>query len=295
LDLTGITESAGGDTWLELNFSGVKAWVVADFVAPVTGGAQPVAPGTGDDLIAEVNRVRAGLGLTPLSKSDALTRAASSHASYWIEHRGDFHNETAGLEHFTGVSIPDRAKAAGYELNWIDEVAGLLDPARTLDWALSTVYHRYMFVHPSAVHMGYGSATDGNVTVSIFNVGLQVDDSGSNPQPSIYPANGDTGVATQWDGFEGPDPAPGIRRPLGPPITVLFRLGDQVSWGPASLTRVSNGAVLAATVQTSGWRRGLSLVPHDPLIASETYGFDVSWTVNGVAGSSSSTFTTASQ
>ncbi len=152
-----------------------------------------------------------------------------------------------------------------------------------------------MFVHPSAVHIGYGSATDGNVTVSIFNVGLQVDKSGSSPQPSIYPADGATGVDPSWDGFEGPDPAPGVIRPLGPPVTVLFRLGDEVTWGRASLTRQSDGAVLAATVQTSGWRRGLSLVPHEPLSGSETYRFDVRWTVNGVSGTSSSTFRTASQ
>ncbi|MYB15721.1 MAG: SH3 domain-containing protein [Chloroflexi bacterium] len=295
LDLTGNTESVGGETWLELNVNGAKAWVVAEFVAPVTGGAQPVTPGTGDSLIEEVNRVRSGLGLSPLVKSDALTQAASSHALYWITNRGDFHNETAGLQHFTGVSIFDRAKAANYELNWIDEVAGLLDPARTLDWALSTVYHRYMFVHPSAVHIGYGSASDGNVTVSIFNVGLQFDRSGPNPQPSIYPADGTSAVPPQWDGFERPDPAPGVPRPLGPPITVLFRLGDDVTWGQASLTRLSDGAVLPATNQTSAWRKGLSLVPHDPLGKSETYRFNVSWTVNGVAGTSSSTFTTASQ
>ena len=295
LDLTGNSESVGGETWLELNVNGRQAWVVAEFVAPVTGGAEPVAPGTDDDLIGEVNRVRAGLGLAPLIKSDALTQAASSHALYWMAHRGDFHNETPGLQHFTGVSIFDRAKAADYELNWIDEVAGLLDPARTLDWALSTVYHRYMFVHPSAVHIGYGSATDGNVTVSIFNVGLQFDGSGPNPQPSIYPADGAAAVPPQWDGFEGPDPAPGVPRPLGPPITVLFRLADDVAWGQASLTRLSDGAVLAATVQTSGWRKGLSLVPHDPLVESASYRFDVSWTVNGTSGTSSSTFTTAGQ
>ena len=294
LDLTGDTESVGGETWLELNFNGRQAWVVADFVAPVSGGAQPTSPEATDALIEEINRVREGLGLAALQRSDALTQAATSHASYWITHRGDFHNETPGLQHFSGVTIFDRAKAQNYELNWIDEVAGLLDPARTLDWALGTVYHRYMFVHPSAVHIGYGSATDGNVTVSIFNVGLQFDGSGPNPQASIFPADGATGVARSWDGFESPDPAPGIRRPLGPPITALFRLDDNVTWGNASLTRVSDGAVLNATVQTSSWRKGLSLVPHEPLGSAETYRFTVGWTVNGESGSSSATFTTAS-
>ena len=290
LDLTGQTAVVGGITWVELTTGG---WVSARYVSPVPD-ATPAPPVNGDELLAQVNRVRAGLGLTALQPSAALSQAASSHARYWITNRGDFHNETAGLQHFTGVRIFDRAKAAGYELNWIDEVAGLLSPARTLDWALETVYHRYMFVHPSAVHMGYGSATDGNVTVSIFNVGLQYDSSPASPQPSIYPAHGSTGVDRSWDGFEGPDPAPGITRPLGPPVTVLFRLADDVTWGNATLTRLSDGAVMAATVQTSSWRRGLSLVPHDPLAASARYRFDVSWTANGVAGSSSSTFTTGS-
>ena len=292
LDLTGQTQVVAGETWVELTLGNRLGWVVADFIAPATGGTEPVTPETMDRLIAEVNQVRAGLALAPLQRSDALTQAASSHASYWITHRGDFHNETPGLEHFSGVSIFDRAKAADYELNWIDEVAGLLDPERTLDWALGTVYHRYMFVHPSAVHIGYGSATDGNVTVSIFNVGLQHDQSGANPRPSIFPADGAIDVDPAWDGFESPDPAPGAARPYGSPITAIFRLGDDVAWGTATLTRRSDGSVLPATVQTSAWRRALSLVPHDPLASSETYRFQVSWTVNGIAGSSTATFTT---
>ncbi len=293
LDLTGETAIVDGATWLELTTGG---WVVAEFVAPaVESGTDPVTPEMGDALIDEINQVRARLDLAPLQRAEALSQAAATHARYWITHRGDFHNETPGLEHFSGVSIFDRAKAFGYELNWIDEVAGLLDPERTLNWALASVYHRYMFVHPSAVHIGYGSATDGNVTISIFNVGLQVDESGASPQPSVFPAEGAVDIDPVWDGFESPDPAPGVRRPLGRPITAVFRLGDEVVWGDATLTRLSDGAVLPATVQTSNWRRALSLVPDDPLAGGESFRFEVSWTVNGDSGSSSSTFTTAAQ
>ena len=135
-------------------------------MAPYSGnGAQPVDPATENGLIEEVNRVRTGLGLTPLIKSAQLTQAASSHARYWITHRGDFHNEVRGLEHFSGVSIFDRAKAAGYELNWIDEVAGLLDPARTLDLGagdrLPPLHVRAPVGGPHRLRVGHRRQRDG--------------------------------------------------------------------------------------------------------------------------------------
>ena len=290
LSPSGNQIESGGSLWLELTNGN---WVAAEFVSMADPEPIPVAPETAGELLDRVNGLRRQLGLNRLTISSALSRSASQHANYWIRHRGDFHNEIPGREFFSGITIYDRAKAAGYELNWIDEVAGLLDPPRTLEWALASVYHRYMFLHPSAVHLGFGSASDGNVILTIFSVGLQVDTSPPTPTPTIFPIHRSTGVNPRWDGFESPDPAPGIERPLGSPITAQFRLGDDVAWGTATLIRTSDAAAEPATVQVSEWRRSLSLVPHSPLDRGERYRFEVAWTVNGQRGSTVSTFTTA--
>ena len=47
-----------------------------------------------------------------------------------------------------------------------------------------TVWHRYMYVHPSAVHVGYGTATDGDTTVTVFNVGLSPRHTADAPLPA---------------------------------------------------------------------------------------------------------------
>ncbi len=294
LTVIGPVVLADGINWRELELGG---WVAAAYLGEVSAiQPDPLQPPSELDaaLLDRVNGLRRQMGLIDLEHSGPLNAAASSHAQYWITNRGDFHNEIPGLTHYSGVTIFDRAKSAGYELNWIDEVAGLLTPSRTLEWAINTVYHRYMFLHPSAVHMGYGTASDGNIVVTIFNVGLQADRSGSPPTASIHPFDGARDIPTSWDGFESPDPAPGIRRPLGYPITAALRVGDAVVWNSANLVRVSDGVHIAGTMQTSQWRRALSFVPHEPLDPSTRYRFTVSFVVNGTSGVSESEFSTRS-
>ncbi|MBM4436492.1 MAG: hypothetical protein FJ029_04500 [Actinobacteria bacterium] len=255
----------------------------------------PAVPG--DPILERANLYRATMGLPPLTQSPELMRAAQAHADYYIRNMDDpnaggLHNEVRGKPGFTGESIYDRAKNAGYALNWIDETFGFLGPQRTLDWAMGTVYHRYMFVHPSAADIGYGTASRGRTTVAIFNVGLAPNRTASVPMPTVYPIDGATDVPASWDGGESPDPAPGIARPLGPPVTLQFGLNETVVWGSAALYGPS-GAPVAAAVTTSQWRRALALVPHDPLRAGATYRVEVNGTRGGVPFAFSSSFTTA--
>ena len=224
-------------------------WSVAGQVTVANGGdlaktiglfpqlaSTPRIVGARDDpVIARANDARAAIGLPLLRKSPELMRAAQAHADYYIRNLGDasaggLHREVPGKPGFSGVSIFDRAKAAAYTFNWIDETFGFLPPSGTLEWALQTVFHRYMFVHPSAVDIGYGSASSGRTTATVFNVGLSPRHTAAVPLPSVFPADGARGVPPAWDGAESPDPAPGVPRPLGPPITLQFGLDDRVSW-----------------------------------------------------------------
>jgi hypothetical protein len=245
-----------------------------------------------------MNEVRADLGLPPLTAHPALMQAAQSHVDYYVINRNDptsggLHTEVAGKPGFTGRTIGDRADAAGYPLGWVDETFGFLPPARTLEWALGTVFHRYMFVHPSAVHVGYGWASAEGTRAAVFNVGLSPRHTADVPLPSVMPRDAAAGVPHTWDGAEWPDPAPGVPRPVGPPITLIFGLREPIEWGDATVTP-DGGAPVAVTRSISEWRRALALIPNDPLAPNTLYHVRVTGQRNGEPFVVATHFTTGS-
>ena len=259
--------------------------------SPTTTPSEPT------DLLAPVTALRAALGLPPLIVSPELMQAAQRHADYYITNLNDpnsggLHTQVPGYPGFTGRTIGDRARASGYQLGWVDEVFAFFGPADTVVWALETVWHRYMYVHPSAVHVGYGTATGGDTTVTVFNVGLSPRHTADAPLPVVVPVNGATGVPQSWAGWESPNPAPGATRPFGPPVSLQFGLDDQVAWGEAALY-APDGSVVTTARTTSEWRRALSLVPHDPLASATTYTVRVNGTRNGEPFAVEASFTTS--
>ncbi len=296
-----VTVANGGD--LARGAGIFPAEVLVPKVWPRVGEAgQPTAPQPTPappplpDLYGPVTALRAALGLPSLVVSPELMQAAQGHADYYIAHlddpnSGGLHTQVFGYAGFTGRTIGDRARAAGYPLGWVDEVFAFFTPANTVTWALETVWHRYMFVHPSAVHVGYGTATGGGTTITVFNVGLSPQHTADAPLPAIVPVNGATDVAISWAGWESPNPAPGALRPFGPAISVQFGLNDEVEWGEAGLYGPDGAAVTVART-LSQWRRALSLVPHDPLAPDTTYTVRVKGTRNGQPFTAESSFTT---
>ena len=264
---------------------------------PTAPPPQPTAPPPQQvDLLGPVTALRAALGLPSLIVSPELMQAAQGHANYYIAHlddpnSGGLHTQVFGYAGFTGRTIGDRARAAGYPLGWVDEVFAFFTPANTVTWALETVWHRYMFIHPSAVHVGYGTATGGGTTITVFNVGLSPQHTADAPLPAVVPVNGATDVAISWAGWESPNPAPGALRPFGPAISLQFGLNDEVEWGEAGLYGPGGAAVTVART-LSQWRRALSLVPHEPLAPGTTYTVRVTGTRNGQPFTAESSFTT---
>ena len=287
-----VTIANGGDLAKTLGLFPESA------LQPRREGPESAPPVSGDAVVNRMNEVRADLGLPPLTAHPALMQAAQAHADYYVINRNDpasggLHTEVSGKPGFTGSSIGDRAEAAGYPLGWVDETFGFLPPARTLEWALGTVFHRYMFVHPSAVHVGYGWASAEGTRAAVFNVGLSPRHTADVPLPSVMPRSAAVGVPHTWDGAEWPDPSPGVPRPLGPPITLIFGLGDRVEWGAATVTP-DGGAPVAVTRSVSAWRRALALIPNDPLAPNTLYHVHVVGQRNGEPFAVATHFTTAS-
>jgi hypothetical protein len=110
--------------------------------------------------------------------------------------------------------------------------------------------------------------------------------------PSVYPANGATDVPRLWDGSETPDPAPGIPRPLGYPITVAFACHQQVDWQVLEL-RDGGGAPRDVSTPRTDWMRAAAIIPLQPLAPGETYTVHVEAVVDGASVTRDTTFTTS--
>ena len=267
--------------------------------APASAGPRAVAL-TGDGVIDRINQWRAVAGLPSIFKSPELMRAAQSHAEYYVRYADHpsmaaigVHRQDPGLPGFTGRSIYDRAKAAGYSGNWIDEDINFsVDAAENVDLFMATVYHRFSLVHPSSVAVGYGIASGDGHEITVIDIGLDPSHDPRVALPSTYPGQGQLDVPRLWHAYESPDPVPGLPRPVGSPLTVSFLLRQNVDWGPASLTR-ADGQPLEVVVVESGWRKSIGVTPARPLDRGTRYTATVIGSVDGVAFTKTWSFNTA--
>jgi hypothetical protein len=257
-------------------------------VLAAAGAAQPspAAPPAPEEnsVLGIINRYRAEAGVPPARVSPALEQAARGHVAYYDANRGDpalsgmgLHSQTPGKPGFTGATMGDRARAAGYSGGTITENAGFGKLEKTLGWHMNTVNHRLPLVHPGAVDIGFAESSA--TGFHIIMVGVRRDRV-ETPLPSVYPGPGATNVPTSWDGAESPDPAPGLPRPLGYPITVAFGTYQQVTWGSFQLTG-PGGEPLAISAPRKDWMRSAAIVPHRPLRPGTTYTARVEATVDG--------------
>jgi uncharacterized protein YkwD len=257
-------------------------------VEPSSRGAAPTA------AVDQINRHRAQMGLPPVRSDPALERAAMAHAAYYRQNAAGMsgmglHQEQAGRPGFTGEDWGARARAAGYRAT-VDENVGLVaDPARVVEAFVDTVNHRWNMLHPSAVAVGYG--IDTAQPIDVLDIGFDRG-AGSTAQPAVYPAPNQAGVPRLSYVAETPDPAPGLPRPLGYPITATFPLRASVEWGQPSLVDDA-GQPVPFSVATKAWLRGQAIVPHQPLRGGAVYRATVRGKVDGRAFEYGWSFTTA--
>lgn len=278
-----VTVALGGSIAAEAGLIPVN--ILKPETATSPAPASPVSvPQTSNQAMDIINAYRAAAGVQPANLSQQLTQAAGNHVAYYDANRGDsslagmgLHSETSGRPGFTGASFADRARAAGYSSGTVTENAGFGGLARAIEWNMNTVNHRLPLIHPSALDMGYAESPSSGF--NIIDVGVRRDKL-STPLPSVYPGDGAYGVPTSWDGGESPDPAPGLPRPLGYPITVAFAVYQKVEWGNIEL-RGPSGEPVAISTPRKDWMRAVAIIPHSPLAPNSTYTAIVEATVDG--------------
>ena len=178
--------------------------------------------------LGELNKLRAAVGVAPIEQDRALAKAAQAHADFYVKHHSKYqakglnpHSEDKSFgEGYTGKTVNDRVKAAGYSGAPGAEVMAFTGSVKAaLQGWLDTVYHRLPLIDPRSAKMGFGMASAGKARTEVMDFGR----GGGQGPVVVYPWPGQTGVPTSWSGNEGPQPPkPKTGYPSGPVITARF-------------------------------------------------------------------------
>jgi uncharacterized protein YkwD len=202
----------------------------------------------------QLNVVRQGSGAGVLAESTALDTSAQDHSNYLsvngFSSAASAHDETSGLQDFTGADPFVRMVAAGYTYSYATEVIGDIGSASSssdcVGDLLDTVYHAAsMLSRVADVGIGFGSgAAAGMCTIDmasplIGGSSLQIPPPGAivaYPYPGSTVAHGTFHVAN-----ESPRVSVALlpNATAGTPIVVGLRNQDMVAGGSANITQFS--------------------------------------------------------
>lgn len=276
--------------------------------AAVVQTLEPGAPQASGDMATDsfnrLNFRRQQLGLAPLQRNALIDAAAQKHSEYQNANGTIAHEETAGAPGFTGVTMLDRLRAAGYRFTRnsyaYGEVIAAGGNASGFDATenlIAAIYHRFVMLEPKFREGGAGAAGGGGnfyFTLDFTTDGL---DGGLGPgRFVVYPTAGQRDVpAVFYSDFEIPDPV-ADRNAVGYPVSIHADIGALVTVASFSITP-RGGSALPVKLLTHGLDSPTAasvaaIIPLDVLTAATTYDVVFTGTVDGVAASRSWSFST---
>jgi len=289
-------------------------------VQPVAnlGASEPNAPQlTGDtatDGLNWFNFRRQQLGLAPLVRNAKLDLAALGHSNYQKVNNVITHEQTLGKPAFTGVTVKDRLKAAGYALPADNYAYGEVISSTSSDSGfnaaedlIAAIYHRFLVLEPMFKEAGVGAATAAGgptyFTANFAVIGL----TGGLARSAVvsYPFSGQQRVPLNFfSDNEAPDPVPG-KNEVGYPISIHANIlatvmTDSFTVRPRGgaalpvqlLTGVANPNTPNVAVDPHTSPSAAAIIPLNPLSSATTYDVQFTGSVDGVPVSHSWSFTT---
>src|SRR5262245_61220537 len=219
----------------------------------IYSGTPTTPPSSAPEQLAleRLNFYRSLADVQPLQLHTTLLAAARNHATYDILNHGDPaawvngpHGEVAGKPGFTGVMPEDRVRATGFPYPYSAEVmAHFEDPTRSVDYLMSTVFHRIAILLPHNHFVGYGNGRSSSELVDVIDFGRGATDPTGQPGVIIYPAANQGGVNLSGASETPSYLPPGASYPVGYPITVQPISGSVLSVAQAELRDGSGAAV----------------------------------------------------
>lgn len=250
-----------------------------------------------------INYRRAQIGVPAVSQNAQIDNAALGHSEYLRINNLLSHDQEAGRQGFTGVSLEDRLAAAGYTLDkdrgfaFGEVISGSSNGSGFFmtEELITAIYHRFVIFEPMFREIGTGAASASR-GYHYFTADFA---SRSGYGPGIargtivtWPFSGQTGVAPNFfSDTEEPDPVPD-RNEVGYPISVHTNLDSTLAVGSFTV-RPSGGADLQVLrVAPLKNETAASIIPVLPLRAATTYEVNFTGTVNGAAVARAWSFTT---
>jgi len=272
------------------------------------GSAPTLTSNIAVDGRAWLNYRRSQLGLATLAEDTTVDRVAQGHSDYQRLNNTVTHDQMRGQPGFTGVTLEDRFKAAGYNFgttNAIGEVIAATEGQNGFFMAeqlITAIYHRFVIFEPVFQQVGTGSAANGGyayftadfVTNNGYGAGL--------PSTALasWPIDGQTGVPINFlSDSEEPDPVPDLNE-VGYPISVQTNLTRKLTVQSFTVRPRSGGANLQTRLLTKDVdpvnttsQSVAAIIPLGPLTANTRYDVTFSGTIDDVAVSKTWSFTTA--
>jgi Cysteine-rich secretory protein family len=268
----------------------------------------PIAPRRPAALAADrkaaldvVNAARSAAGLPALREDPALDESAQAHAYYYLFNAGQSQVSGTGilmedptLPGFIGARAIDRERHFGFNGARGSELANhTLSPAASSENIIDSVYHRLSAVDREITAAGYGGARVGSIAIAVLDVAAGPAGSGD---PSVYPADGQTGVPVAFMDNEVPDPLPsGAIPPVGYPISLQVGGAQQLKVTTGRLVG-PDGKELPVFTFDPGNQVGQNqwaMTARQPLTPGARYTAEVTGTVDGATFTKRWSFTVA--
>jgi uncharacterized protein YkwD len=254
-----------------------------------------------------INFRRTQIGIPVMAPNPLVDRAAQAHSDYQKLNNVVAHDETPGKSGFTGVTLLERLRTAGYifasDNNYAyGEVISATSNSSGFYMAeelITAIYHRFVIFEPMFKEIGTGSAT----TSSNYTYFTSDFTANNGYGPGIgrgamvnWPYNGQTGVAPNFfSDNESPDPVAGVNE-VGYPVSVHADISATVTVQSFTI-RPRGGAVLAVKLLQPGTdketpKSAAAIVPLAVLKAGTIYDVSFVGTADSVPVTKSWSFTT---
>ena len=271
-----------------------------------TGPGAPAATGvTRTDGLNWINYRRAQAGLPVLAQNALVDQAAQNHSDYQRLNDQITHTEEPGKPGFTGVTLGDRLRAAGYTFSGGFAYGEIISATTTnsgfymAEELVTAIYHRFVMFEPKFKEIGTGAASV-NGGYHYFTANLAATNGlgpglGKN-RVTVWPYDGQAQVPPNFmSDYEDPDPVPEANE-VGYPVSVHADLDVVLATTSFTVRERGSGTALSAKLVNNGTATNppsaVSIIPLAPLKGGTTYDVVFSGTTDGMPISRNWSFTT---
>jgi len=256
---------------------------------------------------AWINYRRSQIGLPALTESSIVDKAAQGHSDYQRTNNIVTHDQTSGKTGFTGITLEDRLKAAGYSFATTNAIGEVISATQNktgfymAEELVTAIYHRFVMFEPVFQEIGTGSAVSSS-SYAYFTADLVTNNGYATGLAAgtlaTWPVNGQTAVPVNfYSDFEEPDPVPDVNE-VGYPISVHTNLTRKLTVQSFTV-RARNGSsnlttrLLTKDTDTNTTSQSVAaIIPLAPLGANTVYDVSFSGAIDGTAISKTWSFTT---